>query len=60
VAVVATWGHRAQAGKHVFFEKEAKKRLIRLTAAFLAIASPDWQKFFGSFFQKRTPSFLHP
>jgi hypothetical protein len=39
-----------------FFEKKKQKTFNRLAAAFPDRASQDSQKFFGSFFQKRTAS----
>jgi hypothetical protein len=44
--------------KHVFFEKKKQKTFIRLASAFPDGLSLKGQKFFGSFFQKRTASFL--
>jgi hypothetical protein len=41
-----------------FLKKRSKKLLPVLASAFPDSLSPDEQKFFGSFFQKRTASFL--
>jgi hypothetical protein len=41
-------------GQAFFFEKKKQKTLIISTSVFLDRAWPDMQKFFGSFFQKRT------
>jgi hypothetical protein len=61
------WGVAGQSGKGKqaqarpsFLKKRSKKRLPVLASAFPDGLSPDNQKFFGSFFQKRTTSFLHP
>jgi hypothetical protein len=43
-----------------FLKKRSKKLLTDWASAFLDGLSPDNQKFFGSFFQKRTAFFLHP
>jgi hypothetical protein len=43
-----------------FLKKRSKKLLIRFAPAPQDRASPDSQKFFGSFSQKRTASCLHP
>jgi hypothetical protein len=40
--------------KDFFFEKKKQKTLIYLASAFPDRLSPESQKFFGSFFQKRT------
>jgi hypothetical protein len=52
-------GRLAQAGgrKHFFFEKK-KQKTLHVRAAVVQPASPKDQKFFGSFFQKRTARFL--
>jgi hypothetical protein len=43
-----------------FLKKRSKKLLSLLASAFPDGLSPDSRKLFGSFFQKRTASFLHP
>jgi hypothetical protein len=43
-----------QGRKVFFFEKKKQKTFVCLAAAFPDQLSPDSQKFFGSFFQKRT------
>jgi hypothetical protein len=43
-----------------FFEKKKQKTFAHLAAASPERLSPDSQKFFGSFFQKRTSSFSSP
>jgi hypothetical protein len=43
-------------GKSFFFEKKKQKTFVPLAAASPSTAGPDSQKFFGSFFQKRTAS----
>jgi hypothetical protein len=42
-----------QGRKAFFFEKKKQKTFARLSRTFPA-ANAKWQKFFGSFFQKRT------
>jgi hypothetical protein len=44
--------------KSSFLKKRSKKLLSVLASAFQDRLSPNEQKFFGSFFQKRTASFL--
>jgi len=43
--------------KVFFFEKKQQKTFVCLTAALPGRLSSNEQKFFGSFFQKRTASF---
>jgi hypothetical protein len=40
-------------------KKRNKKLLLGLSRAHAAERGPNKQKFFASFFQKRSPSFLH-
>jgi hypothetical protein len=50
--------------KLFFFEKKNQKTFAtvgrRLTQALETDSEAHWKKFFGSFFQKRTTSFLSP
>jgi hypothetical protein len=47
---------KAGGGKAFFFGKKKQKTFELLAAVFPVRLSPDLQKFFGSFFQKRTAS----
>jgi hypothetical protein len=48
---------KARGSKVFFFEtKRSKKRLVVLAAVFPEKLSPDSQRFFAAFFQKRSPS----
>jgi hypothetical protein len=52
-------GKQAQA-RPSFLKKRSKKLLCVSASAFPDGLKPDNQRFFGSFFQKRTAFFLHP
>jgi hypothetical protein len=52
-------GKRRQAeGRSAFLKKRSKKLFSVLASACPETLSPGSQKFFGSFFQKRTASFV--
>jgi hypothetical protein len=50
-------GNQAKKGKAFFFEKKEAKNFCRFGCGLSGEARPKMQKFFGSFFQKRTASF---
>jgi hypothetical protein len=50
--------HEGRQDKRFFFEKKKQKTFGLLDHAGFTATGPDAQKFFGSFFQKRTSSFL--
>jgi hypothetical protein len=49
--------HHGEKERTSFLKKRSKKLLFVLASAFPDRLSPDSQKFFGSFFQKRTACF---
>jgi hypothetical protein len=53
-------GTRVKGRKDFFFEKKKQKTFAYLAAASPGESQPRIQKFFGSFFQKRTAFFRLP
>jgi hypothetical protein len=56
MAVAGGWRKRGE--ESTSFLKKRSKKLLHIGAAVVLPASPEDQKFFGSFFQKRTACFL--
>jgi hypothetical protein len=57
--VIASWKLESGSERKVFFfEKKKQKTFACLAAASPERLGPDSQKFFGSFFQKRTASLI--
>jgi hypothetical protein len=54
----AVAGGREEVRKQFFFEKKNQKTFARFTFLPIHTGALNRQKFFGSFFQKRTASFL--